>query len=55
MTGQGIVKMPIRLIISNPAFLPDEKSLFAGIVAVTDFSPKEQTRNDNSEEAAEKT
>jgi len=37
-------------------FLPDEKSLFAGIVAVTDFeSGLRLTRNDNSAKAADKT
>jgi len=55
MTGQGIVKMPIRIVISNPRFLPDEKSLFAGIVAVIDFSSGLRlTRNDNSAETTEK-
>jgi len=55
MTGQSIVKMPIRLVISNPPFLPDEKFLFAGIVAVTDFeSGLRLTRNDHSAEATEK-
>jgi len=46
--------MPIRFVISHRVAPSEEKSLFAGIVAVADFSPKKQDRYDNSAKATEK-